>query len=104
MRAKFYKALTQACSLFGSIGVKIQSWAEFKEWKYWQLEQTKIVDIPNDVKVFLSYNRKGEYLKISVNYWPMVDGKYDWNRPGVFDLNLTREKIHLLAPKEDEPK
>ncbi len=104
MRAKFYKALTKVCSLFGSIGSKIQSWAEIKEWEYWNDKQCKILDIPNDVKVFLWYNRKGDFLDVSVNYWPLVDGKYDWNnRPDVMRAKFTREEIHLLATSEDDP-
>lgn len=103
MRAKFYKALTKLCSLFGSIGAKIQSWAEFKEWMYWNDEQCQIIDLPEDVKVFLYYNRKGDNLKISVNYWPMVDGRYDWdNRPEVMRQEFTREQIHQLATTQEE--
>jgi len=103
MRGKIYNALTKFCSLFGSIGAKIQSWAEFKEYMYWNDKQCKIIDIPNDVKVFLRYNRKGEFLEISVNYWPMVNGSYDWNnRPEVMRQEFTKEEIHLLGSKEVE--
>ena len=100
MRGKIYKYLRKFCSIFGVLGAKIQSWAEFKEWKYWNDQQLKIIEIPDDIHVFLYYNRKGDFLRINVNYWPMIDGSYDWNRPHVFDLDLTKEKIQLIATKE----
>ena len=103
MRAKFYKFLTWFCSLFGSIGAKIQSWAEFKEHMYWNGEQCKIIELPEDVHVFLYYNRKGDNLKISAHYWPIVNGSYDWkNRPEIFRTEFTKEEIHKLGSKIEE--
>jgi len=101
-RGQIYKVLTKICSGIGWIGAKIKFWAEFKEWEYWNDQQVKIIDIPEDVKVFLYYNRKGEYLRINVNYWPMKDGHYDWNRENVFDIDLSKEKIQRLATKTEE--
>ena len=103
MRANFYKALVWFCSLFGTIGAKIQSWAEFKQWEYWNDEQWKIVDLPEDVKVFLRYNRKGDFLRISVNYWPKINGVYDRdNRPNILQKKFTREEIHQLCSKYEK--
>ena len=97
MKGKFLKHLTQFCSLFGTLGQKIQNWAEFKEWEYWNDEQCKIINIPDEVKVFLWYNRKGDFLKVHVNYWPKKDGRYDWNREEVLRVEFTREEILAKA-------
>ena len=103
MRAIFYKALTKFCSIFGFLGSKLQSWAEFKEWEYWNDEQCQIIELPEDVHVFLYYNRNGDNLKIAVTYWPMVNGSYDWNnRPEVMRQEFTREEIQELGKKEIE--
>jgi len=97
MIGKFYKVLTKICGGIGWIGEKVKFWAEFKEWEYWNDKQCKIIDLPEDVKVFFYYNRKGDYLELDVNYWPMKDGHYDNHRKSVVYLDLTKEKIQKLA-------
>ena len=98
---KFYKILTFVCGLLGQIGTRIQNWAEYNEWNYWNSEQFKIIDLPQGVKVFIHYNNKGDYVEVSLNYWPMIDGRYDWDRPEVMRQRFTREQILQIATKED---
>ena len=99
---KLYAFLVKFCSLFGALGAKIQSWAEFKEWKYWNDRRTKIIDLPKDVKVFITYDNKGDFVNVSMSYWPMVDGSYDWrNRPDVMRQEFTRDQILQLATKTE---
>ena len=76
MRGKLYMVLTKICGGLGWLGQKIKFWAEFKEWNYWHETQCKIIDMPNDLKVFLHYNRIGESLRINVEHCPVVDGRY----------------------------
>jgi len=103
MRAKFYKTLTWFCALFGKLGDKIRFWAEFKEHMYWNDEQCKIIEIPEDIHIFIYYNRKGDFLKISAVRWPLVDGKYDnRDRPDVLRTSFTKEEIHKLTNKTEE--
>ena len=101
MKGKIYNYFTQFCSLFGSLGQKIQNWAEFKEWEYWNEKRFKIVDLPEDVHIHIDYNNKGEYVEVSVLYWPMVDGSYDWRREAVLRAKFTREEILAKAVSVD---
>ena len=98
---KLYGFLVKFCSLFGALGVKIQNWAEYREWRYWNDRRTKIIDLPEDIHVHLDYNNKGDYVKVAVLYWPIVDGKYDWRREPVMREKFTREQIHLLATTQE---
>jgi len=99
MRAKFYKVLTKLCSAIGWVGEKIKFWAEFKEWEYWNDKKCKIIDMPNDVKVFLWYNRRGEYLEIHVDRWPLVEGRYE-QIPILEPIRLTEKDILKSATEE----
>ncbi len=96
MKPEFYKILTWLCSLLGSIGIKIQSWAEYKEWCYWNDEHVKILNIPNDIKVFLYYTRKGDSLKVRIYHTPLVNGRYKWNEPALLVTEYTKEGINEL--------
>lgn len=96
MKPEFYKALTWLCSLLGSIGIKIKSWAEYKEWCYWNDEQVKIINIPNDIKVFLYHTRKGDKLKVRIYYTPLVNGRYAFQEPALLISEYTKEGINEL--------
>lgn len=89
MRAQFYKILTKVCSLFGSIGTKLQSWAEFKEWEYWNDGQSQNIDLPGDRMVTIRYDRKGSFTDVFFWKW-VTDSK------GKRDLEYIRETIHLV--------
>ncbi len=72
MRAKFYKALTWFCALFGKLGDKIRFWAEFKEWEYWNDTQVKTINLPDGKMVSVHYKRKGDEMKVI--FWKHREG------------------------------
>jgi hypothetical protein len=74
--SKLYRALTSICSAFGWLGNRVQHWAELKEWQYWNKDRCKIIEVPNDIHIFIRYNNKGEHLDVSVNHRPLVNGRY----------------------------
>ena len=96
MKPKLYKILTWLCSLFGSIGIKLQSWAEYKEWCYWNDEHVEIIRMPNDIKIFLYYSNNGDKLKVRIYHTPIVNGRYEFKEPALLITEYTKEGINEL--------
>lgn len=97
----FYKFLVELFSIFVWAGQKLQSWAEFKQWKYWNDIRYKFFELPGDIHVNIDYDNKGSFVQVSVWYCPMVDGHYDWEREPVLNSKYTREEILKIAKKVD---
>ncbi len=97
MLAKFYKALTWFCALFGKLGDKIRFWAEFKEHLYWNETQVKSIDLPDGKMVSVHYKRTGDEMKVI--FWK-------WREGGGMDQVIESvpfgADVQLIDSKEDD--